>query len=318
VAGGESAHIGIDRDNPVLIYGTSLLGTISVLNTETEEERTIEPYPYFAAFRPGSELRYRFNWNAPVVVSVHDPDVMYHAAQVVLKSTDRGQSWTDLTRNDPSKQGTIGGPIMLEGAGGEHYGTVMYLAESPHDAGTLWTGSDDGRVFVTRDGGGSWDDVTPRRMPEAQVNAIDVSPHDPAVAYIAVMRGIVSQTERMIELSASGPRSAEVRERGEALIEKIEAWEIHVPQPPSPNDVQDRITFPSRLLSTQVLHLISTIGQDPPVTAGGEQRAHELQDQWVRIKPGMREILENDLAPLNALLADSGVPHIVAESPADE
>jgi photosystem II stability/assembly factor-like uncharacterized protein len=192
VSGGESAHIALDRDDPRLIYGTSLLGTISVLHTETEEERAIEAYPYFAAFRPGRELRYRFNWNAPVLVSSHDPEVVYHAAQVVLKSTDRGLNWSaispDLTRNDPEKQGTTGGPIMIEGAGGEHYGTIMYLAESPHDPGTLWTGSDDGRVFVTRDGGENWNDVTPRGMPEAQVNAIDVSPHDPATAYIAVTR----------------------------------------------------------------------------------------------------------------------------------
>ncbi len=192
VAGGESAHIAFDPDNPVLIYGTSILGSISELNTETEELRSLEPYPYFAGFRPGKELRYRFNWNAPVLVSSHDPEVIYHGAQLLLKSTNRGHNWAaispDLTRNDESKQGTIGGPIMIEGAGGEHYGTIMYIAESPHDAGTIWTGSDDGRVFVTQDGGGNWQDVTPRRMPEAQVNAIDVSPHDPATAYIAVTR----------------------------------------------------------------------------------------------------------------------------------
>lgn len=192
VAGGESAHIDFDPDNPVLVYGTSLLGMIEELNVETEQSRDIEPYPYFAGFRPGRELRYRFNWNAPVVVSRHNPDVIYHASNVVLKSTNRGNAWAaispDLTRNDPSKQGTTGGPIMIEGAGGEHYGTIMYLAESPHDADTLWTGSGDGYVFVTRDGGKKWTNVTPRDMPEALVNAIDVSPHDPATAYIAVTR----------------------------------------------------------------------------------------------------------------------------------
>ena len=192
VAGGESAHIAFDRDNPVLIYGTSILGSISELNTETEELRSLEPYPYFAGFRPGRELRYRFNWNAPVVVSTHDPEVIYHGSQLVLKSGNRGQSWAaispDLTRNEESRQGTIGGPIMIEGAGGEHYGTLMYIAESPHDAGTIWTGSDDGRVYITQDGGNDWRDVTPRRMPEAQVNTVEVSPHDPATAYIAVTR----------------------------------------------------------------------------------------------------------------------------------
>ena len=192
VAGGESAHIDFDPDNPVLVYGTSLLGSIIELNVETEERRNIEPHPYFAGFRPGRELRYRFNWNAPVLVSKHNTEVLYHASNIVLKSTDRGTSWNpispDLTRDDDSKQGTTGGPIMIEGAGGEHYGTIMYLAESPHDADTVWSGSDDGKVYVTRDGGESWDDVTPRRMPESQVNSIDISSHDPAVAYITATR----------------------------------------------------------------------------------------------------------------------------------
>ncbi len=192
VAGGESAHIDFDPDNPVLVYGTSILGSIAELNTETEERRDIQPYPYFAGFRPGRELRYRFNWNAPVLVSRHDPSVLYHASNVVLRSTDRGHEWhsisPDLTRNETSRQGTIGGPIMIEGAGGEHYGTIMYLAESPHDPDTIWSGSDDGYVYVTRDGGKNWRNVTPRNMPEGQVNAIEISPHDPASAYIAVTR----------------------------------------------------------------------------------------------------------------------------------
>jgi len=192
VAGGESAQIGIDPDNPELIYGTSILGTIELSNEKTGEVRDIEAYPYFSAFRPIRELKLRFNWNAPVVVSVHDPRVVYHGANKVLKTTDKGQSWEvispDLTRNDVSKQGTTGGPISIEGAGGEHYGTLMYIAESPHDAATIWTGSDDGLVFLTRDGGASWQNVTPKKLPESQINMIEVSPHDPATAYIAVTR----------------------------------------------------------------------------------------------------------------------------------
>ena len=613
VAGGESAHIAFDPDNPVLVYGTSILGSISELNTETEEMRSLEPYPYFAGFRPGKELRYRFNWNAPVVVSMHDPSVIYHGSQLVLKSDNRGQSWTaispDLTQNEESKQGTIGGPIMIEGAGGEHYGTLMYIAESPHDAGTIWTGSDDGRVYVTRDGGNEWKDVTPRRMPEAQVNTVEVSPHDPATAYIAVtrykfndftpmayktndygrswtsivkgigaedfvrvvredpaqrgllyagtesgvyvsfddgrqwqplqlnlpevpvtdlrvhdndliaatqgrafwildditplhqldkeiesqavhlfqpsdayrldgsswyrqqaknppdgaviyyaineaiddatdevtleildaggdvirrfsnsvaeeakggfvkgviaeppaapletspgthryvwnlrhepyqsvsdtiryvsmrpyrvapgeyqarlsfagqsstesfrvvpdprravipaadwehqqqllgemaelvndvhsstmrMRAVAAQVISVMEMSESYSQSASIVARGQALIDKIAAWEIHVAQPELPGDVQDKIAFPSRLLSTQILHLMGAIDQDPPVTAGSELRAQELVHQWAQIKSDMRELLEKDLHELNAFLEDSKVPHIVA------
>ncbi|MFQ5982440.1 MAG: WD40/YVTN/BNR-like repeat-containing protein, partial [Woeseiaceae bacterium] len=554
-----------------------------------------------------------FNWNAPVLVSSHDTQVLYHGAQLVLKSTNRGQSWTaispDLTRNDKAKQGTIGGPIMLEGAGGEHYGTLMYIAESPHDAGTIWTGSDDGRVFLTRDGGGNWQDVTPRRMPEAQVNTIEISPHDPATAYIAVtrykfndftpmiyktddygqswtsgvrgiddeafvrvvredperkgllyagtesgayvsfddgrrwqplqlnlpkvpitdlrvhdndlvaatqgrsfwilddvtplhqidddigsqrvylfepraayrldgrswrsqqaknppdgaviyyavnqeidedsgelsleilnadgdvirrfsnskpeeeaggfvkgviaeppppplqtklglnryvwnlraerfepvsdtiryvsmrpyrvapgtyqarltfkgqsvtesfevvpdprreplsaaawaeqqqllgemaglvndihastmrMRAIAAQTQRVMEATESSPQGATIVARGQALIGKIAAWEVHVPQPPLPDDVEDRIAFPSRLLSTQVLHMMRGIDQDPPVNAGSKLRAQELKDQWAEIEADMRDILHTDLRELNSLLSDGQVPHIEA------
>jgi photosystem II stability/assembly factor-like uncharacterized protein len=613
VAGGESAHIAFDPDNPVLVYGTSLLGTISELNTETEERRNIEPYPYFAGFRPGKELRYRFNWNAPVLVSRHETAVIYHGAQVLLKSTNRGQSWAavspDLTRNDTTKQGTIGGPIMIEGAGGEHYGTLMYVAESPHDADTIWAGSDDGRVSVTRDGGGNWQDVTPRRMPEAQVNTIEVSPHDPATAYIAVtrykfndfkpmmyktsdygrswtsivngigpedfvrvvredperkgllysgtesgiyvsfndgrawqplqlnlpevpitdlrahdddlivatqgrafwilddvsvlqqidddiasqpahlfeprnayrldgssrstqqaknppdgavisyaineeiddaagsvtleilsadgavirrfsnketaevqggfvkgviaeppapplttrrgmnsyvwnlrhepyekvsdtiryvstrpyrvapgtyqarlnvngqsatesfevlpdprralipaaawhhqqqllgemaelvndihrstmhLRAVAAQSTQVMEATVSNSRSEAIATLGHALIDRIEAWEIHVPQPPLPDDVQDRIAFPSRLLSTQVLHVMGAIDQDPPVSEGSELRARELTEQWAQIKLEFRDIVDEDLAALNAVLSDARVPHIAA------
>ncbi|MEE8429150.1 MAG: glycosyl hydrolase, partial [Gammaproteobacteria bacterium] len=190
VAGGESAQIAFDANNPELIYGSSILGTIAVMNEKTGETRSIEAYPAFSAFRPIRELNLRFNWNAPVVVSAQDPAVIYHGANKVLKSSDRGQSWDvispDLTRNEVVKQGTTGGPISIEGAGGEHYGTLMYIAESPHDASTIWTGSDDGSVYLTRDGGASWDNVTPKNLPESQINMIEISPHDPAAAYIAV------------------------------------------------------------------------------------------------------------------------------------
>lgn len=615
VAGGESAHIAFDPDHPVLVYGTSLLGAIAELNTETEERRNIEPHPYFAGFRPGRELRYRFNWNAPVLVSHHDPSVLYHASNVVLRSTDRGQEWMsispDLTRNDVAKQGTTGGPIMIEGAGGEHYGTIMYLAESPHDADTIWSGSDDGRVYVTRDGGENWNDVTPRGMPEGQVNAIDVSPHDPASAYIAVTRykfgdltpmmyktndygrnwttivdgiapeafarvvredparqgllyagteagvyvsfddgnrwqplqlnlpivpitdlrvhdndlvaatqgrafwildgiaplheidavnesasahlfkpqdayrldinsfqqqqaknppdgavfyyslsdeisgadggltlevldangsvirrfsneaakedeggfvkGVIGEppappldtkkgmnryiwnlrTERFTEVSdtiryvstrpyrvAPGtyqvrltlngeritksfevvpdPRRSEVsrdawqhqqkllyelgamvnevhsatnhmrsvaadvsniigdtpsmsqegdevRSLGQALLEKINAWEVHVPQPELPNNVQDLIAFPSRLLSTQILHVMRAIDQDPPVTAGSELRTQELREQWSGLVANMLQILDNDLREFNELLGKYEIPAISSD-----
>jgi photosystem II stability/assembly factor-like uncharacterized protein len=192
VGGGESGFLSFDRAHPRYVYATALLGSATEYDDQTGLIRQIDPYPVFAGFRQDKDLKYRFNWNAPILVSQHDPSVIYHAGNKILKSTDRGVSWTeispDLTRARPETMGTTGGPIMIEGAGGEHYATLTYIAESPHDGNVLWAGSDDGLVHVTRDGGAHWADVTPAGLPEGQVNAIEVSPHAPGTAYIAVVR----------------------------------------------------------------------------------------------------------------------------------
>jgi photosystem II stability/assembly factor-like uncharacterized protein len=192
VGGGESAQIGADAHDPTLVYATGILGDVTEYDSRDDGVREIPPYDYFAAFRPPSELEYRSNWTAPVLVSVHDPKAIYYGAQVVFKSTDRGTHWQaispDLTRHELAKEGVDGGPISIEGAGGETYGTITYIAESPPSAGTLWVGSDDGLVHVTRDDGGHWADVTPKGMNDAEVQSIEPSPHDPAKAYLAVSR----------------------------------------------------------------------------------------------------------------------------------
>jgi photosystem II stability/assembly factor-like uncharacterized protein len=192
VGGGESAWIGADAHDPSLVYATGILGDVTEYDAADGEIRQIPPYDYFAAFRPPSELRYRSNWTAPLLVSAHDPRAIYYGAQVVFKSTDRGSHWSaispDLTRHELAKQGVDGGPISIEGAGGETYDTITYLAESPQAAGTLWVGSDDGLVHLTRDDGAHWLDVTPRGMNEAEVQSIEPSPHDPAKAYIVASR----------------------------------------------------------------------------------------------------------------------------------
>jgi hypothetical protein len=129
-----------------------------------------------------------------VAVSPHDPSVIYYGTQFVLRSTDRGANWTaispDLTRNDPEKQGRNGGPLTPENVGAEFYNTIFYIVESPHEASTIWVGSDDGLVHVTRDGGQNWQNVSPphkgKFSDEAYVNAIEISPHDPATVYLAV------------------------------------------------------------------------------------------------------------------------------------
>ncbi|MEC7857783.1 MAG: glycosyl hydrolase, partial [Bacteroidota bacterium] len=135
--------------------------------------------------------KYRFNWNAPILVSMHDPNVIYHAANKLLKTSDRGITWEemgpDLTRNKQENLGPGGGPITNEGAGGEVYHTIYYVAESPHDKNIIYAGADDGLVHITTNGGQSWSNITPD-MEEGMINAIEVSPHDPATVYIAFNR----------------------------------------------------------------------------------------------------------------------------------
>jgi photosystem II stability/assembly factor-like uncharacterized protein len=192
VGGGESAWIGADAHDPTLVYATGILGDVTEYDSRDGQIREIPPYDYFAAFRPASELKYRSNWTAPVLVSTHDPKAIYYGAQVVFKSTDRGIHWKaispDLTRHEAAKEGVDGGPISIEGAGGETYDTITYIGESPVAAGMLWVGTDDGLVQLTRDDGAHWTNVTPRGMDDAEVESIEPSPHDPARAYLAVSR----------------------------------------------------------------------------------------------------------------------------------
>jgi len=137
-------------------------------------------------------MKYLFNWNAPIIKSQHEPNTFYHGAQYLLRTRDLGQSWEeaspDLTRNQDDKQGNGGGPYTNEAVGAENYGTLSYIAESPHEAGTIYTGSDDGLVHVTRDNGGNWHNITPAGLKECLINAIDVSPHDAGTVYIATTR----------------------------------------------------------------------------------------------------------------------------------
>ncbi|THH39948.1 VPS10 domain-containing protein [Neolewinella litorea] len=189
-AGGESAFLAFDPENPRYVMGGSYQGNISVYDNKTGTEVDVMAYPVAGLATPPGEMQYRFNWNAPIVAQPQDPSVFYHAGNHVLKSTDLGRSWTeispDLTRNDTSKLVDGGGPFTNEGAGGEIYGTISYLVASPHRAGELWVGTDDGRVWLTRNEGANWQEITPPNLGEKLVNAIEVSPHDPATAYLAV------------------------------------------------------------------------------------------------------------------------------------
>jgi photosystem II stability/assembly factor-like uncharacterized protein len=191
-AGSESAFVAFDPNNPRYVVGGSYQGTIDYFDQETKEDKPVMAAPIqYQALTP-KDMKYRFNWNAPIVNSPNDPGVFYHAANVLLKTSNKGITWEvispDLTRHDTLKMGISGKPYTNEGAGGENYATIAYVAESPHEKGVIWTGSDDGLVYITRDGGKTWDNVTPKGLPECLVNCIEISPHDNATAYIATTR----------------------------------------------------------------------------------------------------------------------------------
>lgn len=191
-AGGESAFLAFDPDNPRLVMGGSYLGTIDMLDTETGASVNVMAAPIQYLALDAKDMKYRYNWNAPIIRSQHDDNTWYHAAQVMLRTQDLGTTWEevspDLTRNEVAKQGKGGGPYTNESVGAESYGTISYVIESPHEAGVIWTGSDDGLVHLTQDNGETWKNVTPSGLEECLINAIEVSPHDPATAYLATTR----------------------------------------------------------------------------------------------------------------------------------
>ena len=190
--GCESAWIAFDPNNPTLFYGGCYQGYIEVLDAKTKEAKDIQAYPSVNLAIEPKKMKYRFNWNAPIVASPHDPSVIYHGGNVLFKTTNSGINWEiispDLTRNDSTKQGLGGGPITNEGAGGENYNTIYYVTESSQEKGVIWTGSDCGLVYVTMDGGKNWSNVTPAGLPECIIHSIELSPNDKGTAYISATR----------------------------------------------------------------------------------------------------------------------------------
>lgn len=191
-AGGESAFLAFDPNNPRYVLGGSYQGTIEVFDSKSKASTNIMAAPIQYLGKDAKDDKYRFNWNAPIIWSKHEPNTYYHGAQVLLRTTDMGKTWTevspDLTRNDKSKQGKPGGPYTNEAVGAENYGTLSYVMESPNEKGVIYTGSDDGLVHITKDGGKTWKNITPTGLTECLINAIEVSPFDNATAYIATTR----------------------------------------------------------------------------------------------------------------------------------
>ena len=192
VAGCESAFLAFDPENPQTVYGGCYQGIIEKWDRRTKIGKEIKEYPELSLGNVPSEFKYRFNWNAPILSSPHDRNTIYHAGNVIFKSQNGGIKWEvispDLTRNNKNQQVPGGKPFTNEAAGGENYNTLMSLSLSPHDSKVIWAGSDDGLIHITRDGGENWKNVTPKGLKEGIVNSIEVSQHDPATAYITLMR----------------------------------------------------------------------------------------------------------------------------------
>ena len=191
-AGGESAFLAFNPDNPRYVMGGSYLGTIEILDTEAKASTQIMAAPIQYLGRDSKDMKYRYNWNAPIIWSQHEKNTFYHGAQLLLKTTDNGKNWTeispDLSNNEKEKQGKGGGPYTNEAVGAENYGTLSYVIESPHEPGVIWAATDDGVLQITKNGGTTWENVTPKNLPETLINSIEVSPHDKATAYIATTR----------------------------------------------------------------------------------------------------------------------------------
>ncbi|MES1242705.1 MAG: glycosyl hydrolase [Acidobacteriota bacterium] len=193
VGGGEAGWVVSDPSDPDIVYAGEYLGIITRYDHRTQDSRNVSAWPENPSGWAAKDMRYRFQWTAPIAVSPHDPKTIYHGANVIFRTTDGGQSWTaispDLTRDDESKQQWSGGPITGDNTGVETYGTVFVIAESPLEKGLIWAGSDDGLVHVTRDGGSHWENVTKNvpGLPEwGTVSLIEPSPFDAGTAYLVV------------------------------------------------------------------------------------------------------------------------------------
>jgi photosystem II stability/assembly factor-like uncharacterized protein len=191
VGGGESGYVVPDPRDSNIVYADDEGPIFTRFDRRTNQAQSIQQWPEVPDGHPAVEQKYRYTWTMPIVVSSHNPDVIYHTAQYVFRSTDAGHSWTtispDLTRNDKSKQQDSGGPLTKDQYTVEYYDVIFTIAESPKQEGLLWVGTDDGLIHITRDTGKTWNNVTPKEMPEwAMVSLIEASPFDPGTAYVAV------------------------------------------------------------------------------------------------------------------------------------
>ncbi|WP_040280737.1 VPS10 domain-containing protein [Psychroserpens damuponensis] len=189
-AGGESAHIAVDPEDDDIVYGGSYDGFLTRRNHKTGTVRAINVWPDNPMGHGAEGMKYRFQWNFPIIFSKHNPNRLYTFSQHVHVTENEGQSWEiispDLTRNDPEKLKSSGGPITQDNTSVEYYCTIFAAQESPITEGLLWVGSDDGLIHVTKDGGENWENVTPKGMPDwMMINSIEPSAFDSGTCYVA-------------------------------------------------------------------------------------------------------------------------------------
>ncbi len=188
--GGESGYIAPDPKNPDIFYAGSQGALLTRYDRSTGHMRDVQVYPLFFSGMSSASLKERWQWTFPIVFNPADPRILYTSSQHLFKTTNEGQSWEmispDLTRADPKTLGDSGGPITKDQNGPEIYATIFTIAPSPKDVNTIWTGSDDGLVYITRDGGKNWKNVTPKGLPDfIRISMIDASPIKPGTAYLA-------------------------------------------------------------------------------------------------------------------------------------
>lgn len=194
-AGFESGWLAPDPKNNDIVYGGNYGGYIGMLNHKTGERRTVNVWPDNPIGHGAEGMKYRFQWNFPLIFSKHDPNILYAAGNILFKSSNGGESWIavspDLTRNDSTKLKPSGGPITKDNTSVEYYCTIFAFAESPLKPGIIWTGSDDGLIYITTNNGSSWNNVTPSKnlLPEwAQINSIEADPFNDGGLYVAATR----------------------------------------------------------------------------------------------------------------------------------
>lgn len=193
VGGGESGHIAVDPRNPNLIYAGNYIGQITRFDRQKGHSKDVVAYPQMHDGTAPRDIVYRFQWNAPIRISPHNPEVVYHCSQFVHRTQDGGRTWEvispDLSTNKDEYQDIPGKPVQHDHTGVELYTTIFAFEESPKIQGELWAGTDDGRLHLSRDNGKKWKEITPANLPyEGTINMIELSAHDPGRALIAVYK----------------------------------------------------------------------------------------------------------------------------------